>query len=85
MKVYFPRQLLVVLLAKSLAILCDSSFTVSRRSGLGHLLEVVVYERFQYKASTESISVVLGRWSFKVVAGGGSTVFVINRLNSHVR
>ena len=55
MKVNFPRQLLVVLLAKSLAILCDSSFTVSRRSGLGRLLEVVVYERFQYKASTESI------------------------------
>ena len=43
--------------------------------------EVVVYERFQYKALTENIFGVLGRWSImgggslrEVVARGGSTV-----------
>ena len=39
------------------------------------LREVVVYERIQYKALTEDIFGVLGRWSpTEVVARGGSTV-----------
>ena len=38
----------------------ENSKTVSRKSGLGRLLEVVVYERFQYRASTENMFGVLG-------------------------
>ena len=34
------------------------------------LQEVVIYERFQYKALTENIFGVLGRWS---LIGGGRT------------
>ena len=37
----------------------ENSQTVSRKSGHGRLLEVVVYERFQYKALTENIFGVL--------------------------
>ena len=37
----------------------ENSQTVSRKSGHGRLLEVVVYERFQYKALTENILGVL--------------------------
>ena len=33
----------------------ENSKTVSRKSDHGRLLEVVVYERFQYKAFTENI------------------------------
>ena len=54
----------------------ENSKTVNRR-----YREVLVYERFQYKALTENIFGVLGRWSLmgggslrKVVARGGSTV-----------
>ena len=39
-----------------------NSKTVCRKSGRGRLREVVVYERFQYKALTENIFHVLGRW-----------------------
>ena len=45
-----------------------NSKTVSRKSGRGRLREVAVYERFQYKALTENIFGVLGRWS---LMGGG--------------
>ena len=44
--------------------------TVSQNSGRGCLGEVVLYERFQYKALTENIFGVLGRWS---LMGGGRT------------
>ena len=52
---------------ESLAI--ENCKTLSRKSGRGRLREVVVYERFQYKALTEDIFGVLGkvvaceRWS----------------------
>ena len=59
----------------------ENSKTVSRKSGRGRLREMVVYERLQYKALTEDILSVLGRWSLmgggcllEVVAHGGSTV-----------
>ena len=38
----------------------ENSKTVSRKSGLGLLPEVVVYDRFQYKALTENIFGALG-------------------------
>ena len=41
----------------------ENSKTVSPKSGRGRLQEVVVYERFQYKAVTEDIFGVLGRLS----------------------
>ena len=53
---------------ESLAI--QNSKTVSRRSGRGRLREVVVYDRFQYKALTEDIFGDLGRW---LPARGGRT------------
>ena len=46
----------------------ENSKTVSPKSGRGRLQEVVVYERFQYKAVTEDIFGVLGRLS---LMGGG--------------
>ena len=59
----------------------ENSKTVSRKSGRGRLREMVVHERLQYKALTEDILSVLGRWSLmgggcllEVVARGGSTV-----------
>ena len=61
----------------------ENSKTVNQKSGRSHchLWQVTVYERFQYKALTENIFGVLGRWSLmgggrpqEVVAGGGSTV-----------
>ena len=59
----------------------ENSKTVSPKSVRGRLLEVVVYERFQYKAVTEDIFGVLGRLSLmgggrlrEVIARGGSTV-----------
>ena len=59
----------------------ENSKTVSPKSGRGRLQEVVVYERFQYKAVTEDIFGVLGRLSLmgggrlrEVIARGGSTV-----------
>ena len=52
-----------------------SSLTALVCSGRGRLRQVVVYERIQYKALTEDIFGVLGRWlSTEVVARGGSTV-----------
>ena len=52
-----------------------SSLTAPVCCGRGRLREVVVYERIQYKALTEDIFGVLGRWSpTEVVARGGSTV-----------
>ena len=39
-----------------------NSKTVCRKSGRGRLREVVVYDRFQYKALTENIFHVLGGW-----------------------
>ena len=45
-----------------------NSKTVCRKSGRGRLREVAVYERFQYKALTENICHVLGRWS--LIEGG---------------
>ena len=53
-----------------------SSLTAPICSGRGRLREVVVYERIQYKALTEDIFGVLGRWSplTEVVARGGLTV-----------
>ena len=52
-----------------------SSLTAPVCSGRGRLREVVIYERIQYKALTEDIFGVLGRWSpTEVVARGGSTV-----------
>ena len=44
-------------------------------------VEVVVYERFQYKALTENIFGVLGRWS---LMGGGSLREVVARRGSTV-
>ena len=41
----------------------ENSKTVSPKSALGRLQEVVLYERFQYKSLTENIFGVLGRWS----------------------
>ena len=41
----------------------ENSKTVNRKSGHSHLWQVAVYERFQYKALTENIFGVLGRWS----------------------
>ena len=59
----------------------ENSKTVSPKSGRGRLQEVVVYERFQYKAVTEDIFGVLGRLSLmgggrlrEVIARGGWTV-----------
>ena len=59
----------------------ENSKTVSPKSGRGRLQEVVVYERFQYKAVTEDIFGVLGRLSLmrggrlrEVIARAGSTV-----------
>ena len=50
----------------------ENSKTVSPKSGRGRLQEVVVYERFQYKAVTEDIFGVLGRCRlWEVVATGG--------------
>ena len=46
----------------------ENSKTVSPKSGRGRWQEVVVYERFQYKAVTEDIFGVLGRMS---LMGGG--------------
>ena len=46
----------------------ENSKTVSRKSDRGRLREVVVYERFQYKALTDDIFGVLGRLS---LMGGG--------------
>ena len=43
--------------------------------------EVVVYERFQYKALTENTFGVLGRWS---LMGGGSLREVVARRGSTV-
>ena len=58
----------------------ENSKTTSRKIGRGRLHELV-YERFQYKALTDNIFGVLGRWSLTgcgrlpdVVARGGSTV-----------
>ena len=53
----------------------ENSKTVRRKSGRSRLREVVVsYVRFQYKALTENIFGVLGRWSliggYEVVAHG---------------
>ena len=44
----------------------ENSQTVSRKSGQGRLLEVVVYESFQHKALTENIFGVLVFWCFQV-------------------
>ena len=59
----------------------ENSKTVSPKSGRDRLQEVVVYERFQYKAVTEDIFGVLGRLSLtrggrlrEVIARAGSTV-----------
>ena len=41
----------------------ENSKPVSRKSGRRCLREVVVYERFQYKALAENIFSVLDRWS----------------------
>ena len=41
----------------------ENSKTVNRKSGRSQLRQVAVYERFQYKALTENIFGVLGRWS----------------------
>ena len=54
----------------------ENSKTVGRKSDRGRLRGVVVYERFQYKALTEDIFSVLGRWSLnlrlrEVVERGG--------------
>ena len=46
----------------------ENSKTVNRKSGRSQLRQVAVYERFQYKALTENIFGVLGRWS---LMGGG--------------
>ena len=46
----------------------ENSKTVSQKSGCGHLLEVVINQRFQYKALTQNNFGVLGRWS---LMGGG--------------
>ena len=51
-------------------------------SGRGRLEEVVVYERFQYKAVTEDIFGVLGRLS---LMGGGRLREVIARAGSTVK
>ena len=59
----------------------EYSKTINRKSGRSQLWQVAIYERFQYKALTENIFGVLGRWSLmgggrpkEAVAGGGSTV-----------
>ena len=59
----------------------ENSKAVNRKSGRSHLWQMAVCERFQYKALTEIIFGLLGRWSLmgggrpqEVVAGGGSTV-----------
>ena len=59
----------------------ENSKAVSRKRGRCCLREVVVYERFQYKALAENVFSVLDRWSIiavgrlpEVVAHGGSTV-----------
>ena len=61
----------------------ENSKTFCRKSGRGRLREVVVYERFPYKALTENIFGVLGSCSLmggdrlrQVVARGGSTVLM---------
>ena len=48
----------------------ENSKTVSQKSGHGRLLEVVIYQRFQYKALTQNNFGVLGRW---LPTGGGCT------------
>ena len=60
----------------------ENSKTVSPKSGRGRLQEVVVYERFQYKAVTEDIFGVLGRLS---LMGGGRLREVIAREGSTVK
>ena len=60
----------------------ENSKTVSPKSGRGRLQEVVVYERFQYKAVTEDIFGVLGRLS---LMGGGRLREVIARAGSTVK
>ena len=58
----------------------ENSKTVSPKSGRGRLQEMVVYERFQYKALTGKSLVFwegcrYGRWSLReVIARGGWTV-----------
>ena len=42
----------------------ENSKTVSRKSGRGSLRQVVVYERFQYKALTEDI---FGVWEGAII------------------
>ena len=64
----------------------ENSKTVSRKSGRGRLREVVVYERFRYKALTEDIFGVLGRWS---PTGGGGTwrfgcIFIRNMFHVNI-
>ena len=52
----------------------ENSYTVSQKNGCSRLWEVVVYERFQYKALTDF-------WYFgKVVACEGLTVVLITSL-----
>ena len=65
-----------------------NSKTVSRKRGRRCLLEVVFYQRFQYKALTENIFGVLERWSLigggrlrRVVARGGSRLYFNLRRN----
>ena len=60
----------------------ENSKTVSPKSGRSRLQEVVVYERFQYKAVTEDIFGVLGRLS---LMGGGRLREVIAREGSTVK
>ena len=60
----------------------ENSKTVSPKSGRGRLQEVVVYERFPYKAVTEDIFGVLGRLS---LMGGGRLREVIARGSSTVK
>ena len=48
----------------------ENSKTVNRKSGRSQLWQVAIYERFQYKALTENIFGVLGRW---LLIGGGRT------------
>ena len=60
----------------------ENSKTVSPKSGRSRLQEVVVYERFQYKAVTEDIFGVLGRLS---LMGGGRLREVNARAGSTVK
>ena len=53
----------------------ENSKTVNRKSGRSQLRQVAVYERFQYKALTENIFGVLGRW---LLIGGGRTLSLIH-------